>query len=365
MRENHLTGASPAREPFLFAPENIELMCRAKIKVVRMGAGFPFADECMEKLNDKYIALTKAVKKLKDIGIETLLSYECAGGSRYDPETGRVKTVRFTPGWVGGFDQDIFYQRTEAAAEFISRSLKDSVTWWQAANEPDIDSFIGDFTFEQNARYLQSIAKGVKKGNPGAKCGINLAGVGTMGGGDGTLGVHPYAKRLIETLYADDGFFDYIGLDGYFGSWSGGTPADWVPYIGEAAKVSGKPVFISEWGYSTIQRGEPRSEEDKKRNFNSIVCREKDWDAGGGAKWQGKDHNEEMQSGYIMECVKIFSEHPAVIGNLFFQWQDQVVCWQCGEPDCPAECGWGCLRADGTPKPGYFGLVEANEKYFD
>jgi hypothetical protein len=361
-----MIGATPSHnKEFAFSPENLGLMKKAKIGIVRMPVRFPFADAGMEALNEKYKAAVTDIRRLQALGIRSFASFECAGSNRYDPATGKTGYIRATPLWVGSFDEDAFYERIERAAEFVGRDLADAVRWWQAANEPDIDTFIGDFTHEQNARYLRAIAKGLKKGNPDAQCGINLAGVGTMGGGDGTLGVHAYAKELIGQLYTDEGYFDYIGLDGYFGSWSGGKPADWIPYIDEAARVSKKPVIINEWGYSTLQRGAARPEADKKRYFNSEVCRHKDWDAGGGAKWLGKDHNEELQADYNRECVKIFSEHPAVIGNMYFQWQDQTTCWQCGEPDCPAECAWGCIRKDGTPKPGYYGLAEANAAYFD
>ena len=62
--------------------------------------------------------------------------------------------------------------------------------------------------------------------------------------------------------------------------------------------------------------------------------------------------------------AKIFAENEHCIGHLFFQWQDQANCWQCGEPDCPSECAWGCIRTDGTPKPGYYALAEEYNKYF-
>jgi hypothetical protein len=366
-----MIGATAPRSlDFMFSAENIELMKKAKIKYLRVPSYFPFADAGMDKVSDTYADSVKVVRKLKEIGIESFVSFPCAGSYRYNPQTGKTEFIRTVPDWLGTFEDDIFYERIEKATEFLGRDLKELTPWWQVANEPDIDTFIGMFTHEQNARYLRTIAKGLKKGNPNAQCGINIAGCAVMGGeGPGVLNyvhVHTYAAELISQLYTDEGLFDYMGLDAYFGTWSPGKPSDWVKYIDDAARVSKKPVIINEWGYSTLQRGAPRPPEDKKRKFNSAICREKDWDAEGNTnKWLGQDHSEKLQSDYNKECVKIFSEHPAVIGNLYFQWQDQSSCWQCGDPDCPAECAWGCIRTDGTPKPGYYGLAEANAEYFD
>ena len=76
-------------------------------------------------------------------------------------------------------------------------------------------------------------------------------------------------------------------------------------------------------------------------------------------------HNPEEQADYIRECMKIFAEHPAVIGEFFFRWSDTETCWQCGDPLCPAECAWGIVDVHGNPKPGYYALKESYEKYFN
>ena len=351
--------------------ENFKLMKNAGLNIVRNNTEFPFTDESMTEETAEYKQFKADVKLYAAHGIGTLGLFMNPGQYMADSE-GNVSYVRHYPDWMGSYDDDKYYEILAKVAEYIACDLKDDITYWQVANEQDLTIFIGDMSHTQNERWLDVAARGIKKGNPNALCGINLA--GSAGGGaeydeNGNKksikqGVHPYAKELVTKLYrCENSPYDFIGLDGYFGSWSDGGPEDWIKYIDDAAEVSGKDVIIHEWGYSTLQRGTPRPEEDKHRFFNSETCREKDMDAGG-FRWLGKEHSEWLQPEFIMECVKIFAEHPKCIGHLFFQWQDQATCWQCGEPDCPAETSWGCIRADGTPKPGYYGLAAANKKYF-
>ena len=133
------------------------------------------------------------------------------------------------------------YIVAEAAGEFC-RECAELCEYWQVANEPDIDIFKGDMTDEQSVRFLISVAKGLKKGNPNAKPGINL---GFM---------TPYSEWLLRELYQiPDTPFEYIGLDGYMGSWQPGGPSDWLWYIDKAYDITGKPVIINEWGYSTFK----------------------------------------------------------------------------------------------------------------
>ena len=112
---------------------------------------------------------------------------------------------------------------------------------------------------------VSSWARGLKHGNPAAKPGINL---GFM---------NEYAEWLLGELYrCEDSPFDYIGIDGYMGSWQEGGPDDWKWYIDKAYALTGKPVIINEWGYSTLQRG-PNPDPEAQRKYNQTVCRDKSW----------------------------------------------------------------------------------------
>ena len=335
---------------------DFDLIKGAGITAFRHGFGYPFKGADKTALNEGFKRSYARGLELNKNGFSLLGSTFGPGSYRFDEKAGKTVWVPSVPAEIGTYADDSFYDFVELATETLGRECKDMCEYWQVANEPDIDIFHGDMTFEQQCRFLTASAKGLIKGNPNAKPGINI---GFMS---------KEAEKLIEAIYnTPDSPFYYLGVDGYMGSWQDGKEIAnknsgaeaWSEFIDRAVEVSKRPIIINEWGYSTLQSG-PNPDPEGLRKYNQNVCKEKQWFH----KWQGKDHSEQLQAEYIMIAMKIFAEHPAVIGEFFFRWSDTDTCWQCGDPLCPAECAWGVVDTKGKPKPGYYALKEAYEKYF-
>jgi len=341
MKENHLVGITPAH-----GNPDFVLMRELGVKWVRQGYPFPFSDE-KGTLAENFLAADKAIEKFRAEGFDILCSFTGPGSMRYSAKEGKTVYHRSVPAYLGEPTEDRYHQLLFEAAAFVGEYTKNRIDWWQIANEPDIDIFYGPLSPEDNIRYLLNASNGILKGNPNAKCGINIG------------YINDYARMLIKEMYnTPSSPFSYLGIDGYMGSWQEGGPQSWLPYIDEVA-TCGKPIIINEWGFSSLQSGEKYTDIERTNHYNQSVCYDKEWHI----SW-GKGHTPEEQARYIRECLPIFANHPAVIGNFFFRWSDTDACWQCGEADCPAECAWGCVDVNQKPKSAYYALQEGIKEYF-
>ena len=342
MKQGHMIGITPAHNN-----PDFELMRNMGIRWVRQGYPFPFEDE-KGTLSKRFLAADKEIEKFRSEGFEILCSFTGPGSVRYVPGEGKTVYSRAVPEYLGDPSEEKYHKYLFEAAEFMGDYTKGRITWWQIANEPDIDIFYGPLSEKDNIKFLVGAARGILKSNPDAKCGINLG------------YINDYARMLMREMYAvPDSPFAYLGIDGYMGSWQTGGPKSWISYIEETARLSGKPIIINEWGFSSLQWGEKYTDIERKNHYNQSVCYDKHWHI----TW-GKGHTPEEQSRYVSECLPIFADHPDVIGNFFFRWSDTDQCWQCGEADCPAECAWGCVDCEQKPKPAYHALKDGIEKYF-
>jgi hypothetical protein len=336
MRTDHMLGITPCEDA------NWDLMKAAGVGWLRAGTGFPYQSVDQSEHSERF---TRSLSRLRDLsskGFRLLGSTPGPGSSRFDPTAGKTIWKPSLPESAGAVESDSYYAVLRRSCEEIGKATRGLVDYWQIANEPDIDIFRGPLSDELMVRFLKTSAAGVKKANPSARCGINI--------GELT----PRGKLLIEALYDGSGLFDYVGLDGYFGSWQPGGPQNWVTYIDAAHALSGVPVIINEWGYSSLGSSPNAGKLDPTRPYNQDVCSSGAWHK----VWK-REHTPAEQAEYLGECLRIFAASPHVIGNFFFKWRDDPTCWQCGQPLCPAECAWGMTDVHQAPKPAYHAYRDA------
>ena len=317
-----------------------DLMKAAGIEWVRQNSEFPFG-RSEEDITLQYTRWFDRYKEAKATGMKQACVSPIPAGFRYNPETGKRQTYRAIPDWAGSFDSDRFYEVTYRAAKKLAEDTRGYIDLWQVSNEMDILEFHGEMTLEQAARYLVAQAEGLRAGNPQAKLGINPANA-----------TSPEARVLYDACYRDHpDLMDYVGADGYYGSWAPGKVQDWVEVIDYLHDLTGKPVLINEWGYPSTG-GAP--------------------DPGGPAKpcdgghfrnaWR-KGQSEEEQAAYVAAGVRLLLTYPNCMGFLFYSWGDDEICWHCGKPNCPSECSWGLTDGKNHPKPAYYAMQENVRKY--
>lgn len=328
---------------------DMELLKSLGVRWIRLGMDFPYTEE-RGKVSKKFSEYIDYLLRWRDEGFKVMVGTPGPGSYRYEEASHSTVWSSWLPSWMGNYNEDTFYKCLEEGMEHASSLIADLAEWYQIANEPDIDIFKGPLSDEQMDRFLLASAVGVKKGSPRAHLGIN---VGFL-----TKSTELLLKRLYSTSI-EGRIFDYLGLDGYFGSWQPGGPTDWTRYIDASHALTHVPIIINEWGYSSLQTAPFARDFDRQERYNQDVCRNKSWPRA----WK-KEHTCDEQAEYVMECLQVFADHPAVIGNYFFRWGDTQTCWQCGEPDCPAECAWGVVDVNGKPKPAYYALREGLESIF-
>ncbi|MGO8792817.1 MAG: hypothetical protein ACLQVL_36260 [Terriglobia bacterium] len=334
---NRILGVSPHSNP------NYEMMKAGGIGWVRQRFAFPYEDKVGGKLSEKFLSDLEQAKKIRSLGLRIMGGAPGPGVMAYDEKDKKTAWRPRLPAWAGSVDSDTYYQTYEQACEELGRQTKGIVEMWQVANEMDIDVFRGPLSVEQAERFMIAGGQGLKKGNPDAKADINPAGL-------------EVGERLFRDIYSrPDNPFDYAGIDGYFGSWAPGGPQDWIPVIEKIHAITGKPVLINEWGYSSIEgSGKPLH-----KKIGNPVCEKQKWNN----VW-GKGHTPEEQAAYVEIALKIFGTYPNVVGCFFYDWGDDAVCYHCGQTNCPAECGWGMTDPQGKPKPAYDVFKRLAPAYF-
>jgi hypothetical protein len=310
------------------------LIQEAGIGWVRQGFAFPFADRIGGEVTDAYRqakarAEAWAAKGLKIMGVAPL-----PGGSRYMPdEQGelRLEWQSRLPEWFGPAGSSDYCRNYQATCEWLAGEMRGVVSMWQIANELDIRMFAGPLNPRQACEFIEHGARGLKAADPSALVGHNPAGA-------------PQAYFLLGRLFPGSaGLLDYCGVDGYYGTWAPGCPADWAGRIAELHELTGAAVLVNEWGFASA--GEVVAEGELPPGRPNCQVR----------KWRhtwGPGHTPAGQAAFVREAFEAFgSQRGALLGVFFYRWEDQERCWQCGSPDCPVETAWGLVDREGTPKP--------------
>lgn len=313
-----------------------EPMRAVGIAWVRQGFDYPFVDRVGGETTEAYrkakaSALTWVDKGFRVMGVSPLLGI----GKREPDAMGRLEMIwhNRVPAYMGEPGTAEFLRTYRELCRFLADDLHGAVAMWQIANELDIPIFAGPLNPRQAGDLILAGARGLKMGDPGLIVGTNTAG-------------SDKAYFLYGRLHAEQaGLLDYCGVDAYYGTWEAGGPETWSPRIAELYDLTGLKVLVNEWGYASA--GGLLT--DEERATEPYVCQHKKWYHA----WDG-GHTPEVQAKFVRVAFEgFFEQRDKLLGAFFYRWEDQEACWQCGEPDCPAETAWGLVTVDQQPKPAY------------
>jgi hypothetical protein len=239
---------------------------------------------------------------------------------------------------------------------FLGNEFRGLIDFWQVANELDIWLFRGALSLDQSSDFLKAGIRGLNEAGDHLKVGINITLFPSRPGKvDGNTDLHE-GPSIATAIYSDPTLnLAYAGFDSYPGTWREGGAESWNDYLDEYYRLTGKPIIIQEFGYSSA--GETMSETEDLSGI--YPCKARKWRF----SWRGA-HTPDIQSQFITESFKIFASKPFVLGAIYFHWTDHDKCWQCGHSDCPVETAWGLIDRQKNLKPSYYGLRDASRTYF-
>lgn len=324
-----------------------ELLKEAGIGWVRTSFPFPFRERVGGELTKEYAAARERAEQMHGNGFRLMGVTPLPGiATRERDEEGNLQFRRWNrrvPDWCGELGSEQLRRTYRRTCRWLAEYLGDLVPAWQVANELDIYPFAGGMNPKQACDLLHAGATGLKEADSSLLVGLNL----TAGWGRTLYFVGYFHGKSAGPL-------DYVGLDGYYGTWQEGGPESWENRIETISAWTGAPVLVNEWGYSSA--GGVMNEEEKRSGAS--VCDLHKWKH----TW-GSGHNREGQAEFVREAFEVFRRRrESILGLFFYRWEDQQECWQCGAPDCPAETAWGLVDREGRPKPAYHSFKEGTER---
>ncbi|NJM06869.1 hypothetical protein HC891_12790 [Candidatus Gracilibacteria bacterium] len=305
------------------------LMRAAGVEWVRMGFRTPFADATLRQLTSEFRDQEHEVELLRAHGFK-LMGYTPFPGGDLDIGGG-------FSAWGGPMGSAGYYALYEEVCAWLAERFRDVASAWQVANELNAPDWNGGLTAEQSVTFLLQGARGVKRGNPNALVGVNMAGFDER------------ALWMYQQLFPNDVVaLDYIGADGYFGSYNEGGPEHWREKLDQLHAIAGLPIVVQEFGYPSA--GGTMRDPAQRREHQRFRCVERAWPY----SWEERPRDATTQAEYIERCMTIFAADPRVIGVFVWRWNDGGRCWLCGSPDCPITGNWGLVDIDERTKPAYY-----------
>lgn len=303
----------------------------AGINAVRTDIPFPFSD-AGGGISEKFQTTSEWIREMRAEGFVVI---------------GITPYPHAIPEWEGAIASDEWFGTVRRACAFLGEHFGDDIPIWQCTNEMNLDGFRQPLDPDQALTFLRESGRGIKDASTSLQAGVNM-------GGFNDLAVDMYRAVYGPESHADIVPWDYVGTDGYFGTWERGSPRTWIEKTDLLAEITPLPVIVMEWGYSSAGRILPPEEVIE----NAIDSHEvQAWCWG----WEMPDgevrpHDPATQARYIEETIPILRER--TIGQMYYCRGDSDRC-SCGEVSCPVEAKWGLFNPRGEPKPSYFAMGRA------
>ncbi len=334
------TSAYPDADP--------DLLRQAGIGWLRHNFPFPFEEGIGDETTEAYARTKQRAEERSAQGFRLIGVTPLYGIGKWEPDAEGTLRLRWrsrAPDWMAEPGTDAFRRAYREMCVWLAGDLGDRVPVWQIGNEFDIRQFAGPLNLAQACDLVLDAARGLKEGNPNAVVGHN---------GAGSRRSWFLAGRLFGH---GDEVLDYCGIDQYYGTWQAGGPEDWGPRIAELHAVTGAPVLINEWGFSSA--GEVMTDEERRLEVSN--CQLRKW-----ARTWGPGHTPQGQAEFVRRAFDQFCQHRSeLLGQVFYRWEDQQECWQCGHAECPIETAWGLVDVGGRPKPAFHAFQEGAERLRD
>ena len=324
-----LIGAAVQRRPRegSQAEPDYRLMREAGIEWVRMGFRTPFTDATMQALTPEFQAQEREVEQLARHGLHVMGYTPFPGG---DPDIGG-----HFPTWGGPLGSEGYAACYEEVCAWLANRFRGVAEAWQVANELNHSDWNGGLSLDQGVEFLTRGARGIKRANPTALVGCNMAGFDDA------------ALYMYDRLFPNDTVeFDYLGADGYC------SPDEWPAKLDQLKAITVKPLIVQEFGYASA--GDTLTAEQLRTiqwTGARDRCRWRAWPP----SWGDRPHTPEVQAEYVAACMALFATEPRIAGVFVWRWNDAPRCWLCGRPSdvCPGTGHWGLVDVDERPKPAY------------